>query len=86
MGFAWASKIGTLYKFRSFQDASREYVREILLESKIYFSHPDQFNDPFDVAPVLKHAGNLTDPAYLKELENTEQAAHRAAGLTDEQI
>jgi hypothetical protein len=39
-----------------------------LLESKIYFSHPDEVNDPFDVVPVLKHGGDVGDPAYLKEL------------------
>jgi hypothetical protein len=74
----WAFNIDTLYKFRSFQDASREYVEQILLESKIYFSHPDDFNDPFDVAPYLKHGGDPNDPAYRSEREAAELASHRA--------
>jgi hypothetical protein len=84
--FPWAFKIETLYKFRSFQGDSREYVEQILLESKIYFSHPDQFNDPFDVRPVLKHGGDPNDPAYRSEVEAAEVASQRAAGRTDEQI
>jgi hypothetical protein len=84
--FPWAAKIDTLYKFRSFQDASRQYVEQILLESRIYFSHPDDFNDPFDVAPVLKLGGDPNDPAYRREVEAAELASHRAAGRTDEQI
>jgi Protein of unknown function (DUF2971) len=84
--FPWAFKIATLYKFRSFQDASREYVEQILLQSKIYFSHPDDFNDPFDVAPYLKHGGDPNDPAYRSEVAAAELASHRAAGRTYEEI
>jgi transcriptional regulator with XRE-family HTH domain len=70
----------------SFLQNARLFEDLILLESKIYFSHPDQFNDPFDVAPVVKHGCDPNDPAYRKEIEDAELAAHQDAGLTDEQI
>ena len=80
--FAWAFGIETLYKFRSFQGESRQWVREILLESKIYFSHPDEFNDPFDVAPVVKHGGDPNDPAYLQELEDDQTQHYLRRGFS----
>lgn len=39
----------TLYKYRSISPSFREsYVKPILAQSKIYFSTPSQFNDPFE--------------------------------------
>ncbi len=41
----------TLYKFR---DWSNEYNRRLLVESELYFSNHNSFNDPFDLLlPVL---------------------------------
>jgi hypothetical protein len=82
MRFAWARGIDTLYKFRSFQGESRRWVRDILLESKIYFSHPDEFNDPFDIAPVVRHGGSPKDPAYLKELEDDQTRHYTQRGFS----
>lgn len=38
-----------LYKFRSAQDLKR--LRDIVVDSRIYFSSPAAFNDPFDCLP-----------------------------------
>src|ERR1700691_5691385 len=84
--FPWNQGITTLYNYRSFQGESRGWVSEILLESKIRFSHADEFNDPFDVAPTLAHGGDVSDPAYLKELKRAELRAHLDRGLTRRQI
>ena len=82
----WANGTSTLYKFRSFQDQSRDWVRQILLESKIYFSHPDDFNDPFDVAPVFRLAGQPSDPAYARAMHREELRSHLERGRTRKQI
>jgi hypothetical protein len=37
-----------LYKYRDLVGKNRGYVREILLEDKVYFSSFDNLNDPFD--------------------------------------
>ncbi len=85
--FPWASgTTSILYKFRSFQGPSRKWVRQILLESKIYFSHPGDFNDPFDVAPVFCLAGNPTDPALARAMRRDELRSHLGHGKTRKQI
>ena len=86
MRFAWASGIDTLYKFRSFQGEARQWVAEMLLESKVYFSHPDEFNDPFDIAPVVRHGGNPKDPAYLKELQDDQTRHYLQRGFSAAEI
>ena len=43
-----------LYKYGSFEGEGIEYLKEVLLESKIYFSNPIHFNDPFDCRPRLE--------------------------------
>jgi hypothetical protein len=41
------------YKYRALDSGEqRNRLRQILLESKLYFPNSDQFNDPFDCAPV----------------------------------
>lgn len=41
------------YKYRSLSDENqRNRLRQILLEDRLYFPRADQFNDPFDCAPV----------------------------------
>jgi hypothetical protein len=82
MGFAWANGLETLYKFRSFQGQSRNWVQQILLESRIYFSHPEEFNDPLDIAPIVRHGGNPKDPAYIKELEDSETQHYLQRGFS----
>ena len=84
--FPWDQGITTLYKYRSFQGESRDWVEQILLESKIYFSHADEFNDPFDVAPTLVHGGDVNDPAYLRLLKREELRSHLGRGMTRREI
>jgi hypothetical protein len=47
----WMERIRTLFKFKGFQDAQKEHVIDIIDNSRIYFSEPGSFNDPFDYAP-----------------------------------
>lgn len=78
--------IATLYKFKGFQGTQREHVEDILARGRVYFSRPDQFNDPYDVAPVIALAGDPNDPKFLRELEEREHAKLRATGYTEDQI
>jgi hypothetical protein len=48
---AWAQGIATLYKLKSLTGESRDHTLDIIENSRIYFSSPEQFNDPFDCAP-----------------------------------
>jgi hypothetical protein len=86
MGFAWARGIKTLYKFRSFQEESNAWVAQILLESRIYFSHPDQFNDPFDIAPIVKHGGNPKNPVYVEELKTSQEQLYREQAYSPQEV
>lgn len=53
--FAGRSGKATLYKFRSFQTPEqRAFVREILVEHKVYFARSSQLNDPFDMSPKFE--------------------------------
>ena len=65
---AWAERVDTLYKFRSYSGPSRRWVRQILKNSRIYFSTPSQFNDPFDVSPIFRYSGDPSDPKYVAAL------------------
>ncbi|MGH8309809.1 MAG: DUF2971 domain-containing protein [Steroidobacteraceae bacterium] len=86
MGFAWALGIDTLYKFKGFTGDQRDHVIDMLEHSRFYFSVPDQFNDPYDVAPVIALGGDPKDPAFLAELEAKELASLKRRGLNDAQI
>ena len=65
---AWAEGVDTLYKFRSYSGPSRRWVRQILENSRIYFSTPSQFNDPFDVLPIFRPSGDPGEPRYVAAL------------------
>jgi len=58
----------TLYKYRSLSENNYEFTREIFLQNKLYFPHPDQINDPFDckIPPSRK---NRSKKEYLAHLE-----------------
>ncbi len=47
------------YKYGSMQRP--EYLKEVLLENKIYFSSPFDFNDPFDSRPKLVIGNSLQE-------------------------
>lgn len=84
--FAWALGVDTLYKFKSLQGDSREYTLDIIENSRLFFSRPDQFNDPFDCAPPFALAKDSSDPVFVKELEDDERRMAAESGLTTEQL
>lgn len=48
-----------LYKFRPLaSEADRKYAREIVVDHKLYFPSPLQFNDPFDAVPAIVMGGD----------------------------
>lgn len=59
---ASADGVRRLYKFRSFSGEARRWVSETIEQHKIYFSRPAQLNDPFDMQPVFRVAGEPNDP------------------------
>ena len=86
LGFAWAFGMDTLYKFKGFQGEQRSHVLDMLRNSRVYFSAPHQFNDPYDLAPVLRLAGDPNDPQFFEELQAQERAALIADGMSEAEI
>jgi hypothetical protein len=72
--YAWVLGHDTLYKFKGFQGDQRKHVLDVLRYSRVYLSSPDQFNDPYDSAPVIALAGDPRDPTFLAELRRAEDA------------
>ena len=54
---------------RVFSGSGSHQVQDIIENSRLYFSTPDQFNDPLDCSPIFKLAGDLDDTAFLEELK-----------------
>jgi hypothetical protein len=79
---AWAEGVDTLYKFRSFSGPSRRWVRDIVKNSRIYFSTPSQFNDPFDVAPLVRHSGDPNSSRYVAALQREQARIAQRQGLS----
>jgi len=53
--FAARSGKTTLYKFRPYQtEEQREWVRQTIVDHKVYFSRASQLNDLFDMSPRLE--------------------------------
>ncbi len=50
-----------LYKYRSLSGQSRDYVRQTIVENKVYFSSPSKFNDPFDCRVHMAFGGSDRD-------------------------
>src|SRR6266702_2304198 len=70
--FAWAEDRSTLYKFKSMSNGGCHQVQDIIENSRLYFSTPEQFNDPLDCSPIFKFGGDVNDPAFLQELKADE--------------
>lgn len=62
---AWADDVTTLYKFRSYDGKSRDWVNDIIENSRIFVPRPTTFNDPFDVKPIFRHSGDPNNPKYV---------------------
>lgn len=83
--FAWIKGHEKLFKFKSTSGDSRNQVLDIITNSRIYFSSPEQFNDPLDCAPVFALAKPLSHE-FIKELLEDEAALAREAGKSEEEI
>jgi len=83
--FAWMEGHEKLYKFKGMSGSSREQVLDIITNSRIYFSSPEQFNDPLDCAPIFALAKPLTDE-FVKELLEDEAALASAAGKSKGEV
>ena len=84
--FAYAEGVDTLYKFKSLAGDSRDHVKDIIQNSRLYFSTQDQFNDPLDCAPIFKLAGDPNDPTFAEELRQDEEDMIREERLTPERV
>ena len=84
--FAYAESVETLYKFKSLAGESRDHIKDIIFNSRLYFSTQDQFNDPLDCAPIFKLAGDPNDPAFLAELRRDEADMIREERMTPERV
>jgi hypothetical protein len=83
---AWAEGHDTLYKYMSLGSENYGYVVDVLESSRVYFSSPDQLNDPADCKPVFKLAKDLSDPEFVRELEDDEARMIEADKLPPEEI
>jgi hypothetical protein len=83
--FAWIRGLEKLYKFKSMSGDSRDHVLEMITNSRIYFSSPEQFNDPLDCAPICALAKPITDE-FIKELLEDEARLAKEAGKSHEEI
>lgn len=56
-----------LYKYRSIFGEQREWAKDIVANSRLYWTAPAQFNDPFDCQPVMDaKASKLRKEAYAR--------------------
>ena len=51
---------GMLYKFKAVSHEKPYILEDIILNSKLYLSSPETFNDPFDMKPRVSVEGNLS--------------------------
>jgi|GEM_PF-1207029 len=58
-----------LYKYRPLSGNNFEFTHNIFINNELYFSHPDQFNDPFD-CKIPPNLSNITKEQILKYIEN----------------
>jgi len=84
--FAWAEGHSTLYKFMGLTGERFEYVVDVLENSRIYLSSPDQLNDRADCRPIFRMAKSLTDAEFIEELEQGEKQMIAEENLTPEQV
>jgi hypothetical protein len=58
-----------LYKYRSLSGNNFEFTHDIFLKNELFFSRPDQINDPFD-CKTFPYLENITKDQILKRVEN----------------
>lgn len=65
-----------LYRFRSLDGESKEWVKDSILNSMHYFSSPKAFNDPFDCRPVFEFSATKAELIKYYEGVYSRQAPH----------
>jgi hypothetical protein len=80
---SWAEGLEVLYKFKSLAGESRGHTLDIIENSRVYFSSPSQFNDPFDCSPRIDFAQDIRDPSFVAQLREDEQRMARESGMTE---
>jgi hypothetical protein len=50
-----------LYKYRDLSGGNREYVRQTIVNNRVWFSSPADFNDPFDCRAHMSFRGSKKD-------------------------
>ncbi|MBI3529441.1 MAG: hypothetical protein HY067_15925 [Betaproteobacteria bacterium] len=59
-----SSGAGFLYRYRDLVGPRAEWVRQIIVDSRVYFASPEKFNDPFDCRIRFRTDGS---PDELRE-------------------
>jgi len=67
--FAFREGVRRLYKFRGYVGEARNWVRDTIERSTIYFSSPPQLNDPFDMQPFHQISGDPRANATLQQIK-----------------
>lgn len=58
-----------LYKFRSLAGEHRDFTRDIIEKSRLFWPPPASFNDPFDCTPVVVMEGSrLKRESYIRRI------------------
>lgn len=78
---------GTFYKYRSFGDSESEAERrtlqqrlkDMIVDQKVYFSKPSQFNDPFDCHPRI--SVGYSESRYQQWIKNIVEQDPRSQSL-----
>ena len=78
---------GCLYKYKSLSDDKFIQVFEIIRDCSLYFARPTQFEDKFELKPVVT-VGDLSDVSYKKSVEEwvAKVLKLNSPGITDIEI
>lgn len=63
----------SLYRYRSMAGEQRGFVKDILANSRFYWSAPADFNDPFDFAPLVEIPTGLKLQSALQKLRTRQR-------------
>jgi hypothetical protein len=59
-----------LYKYRDLSGSNRDYIRQTIVENKVWFSSPEDFNDPFDCKVHASFSGSRKAwERHMRELQ-----------------
>jgi hypothetical protein len=65
-----------LYRYLSLEDDRMEWARQLLVDSRLYFSRPSSFNDPFDcrVSPRFEASADVVERHWRAYAERLSEA------------